>query len=167
MPQIPLGAHGLVRWILLLVCIFTLSTFLTAPGFVSNVSFFTNKLTTSVWEIKFGSGDTCHAPAPNLFAYHPPRLSNERIVKASKDLDKYLSDRASKSDIDSISISVVTAAGPIFEGGYGTLKANETDTNSDDERPVDRDSIYRIASISKMFTVLETLILRERGALNW
>lgn len=166
-PQPPPKTHSLFKWIVLLTLVFTLTTFLNAPGFVSNVSLFTNKFTTSVWEVKFGSGVTCHAPAPNLFAYHPPRLSNERIVKASKDLDKYLSDRASKSDIDSISVSVVTAAGPIFEGGYGTLKANETDTNPDDVRPVDRDSIYRIASISKMFTVLETLILRERGVLNW
>ncbi|KAF8203101.1 beta-lactamase/transpeptidase-like protein, partial [Pholiota molesta] len=37
----------------------------------------------------------------------------------------------------------------------------------EETHPVNRDSIYRIASISKMFTVLETLILRERGALNW
>ncbi|KAJ7062795.1 hypothetical protein C8F01DRAFT_1281834 [Mycena amicta] len=32
---------------------------------------------------------------------------------------------------------------------------------------VDRNSIFRIASGSKIFTTLETLVLRERGALQW
>ena len=107
----------------------------------------------------------CPSPPPNLFAYHPPRPTNDLIVKASKNLDKYLSKRASKPDIDSIAISIVTVNGPIFESGYGVLRANES--NSEVTHPVDRDSIYRIASITKMFTVLETLILRERGSLNW
>ncbi|KIM47767.1 hypothetical protein M413DRAFT_6978 [Hebeloma cylindrosporum] len=107
----------------------------------------------------------CTSPPPNLFAYHPPRPTNDLVVKASKKLDNYLSKLASKPDIDSIAISVVTVSGPIFEAGYGVLRANES--NSEVTYPVDRDSIYRIASITKMFTVLETLILRERGSLNW
>ncbi|CAA7265929.1 unnamed protein product [Cyclocybe aegerita] len=111
------------------------------------------------------SSDICKAPNPNIFGYHPLRASNEAIAKAAHSLDNYLSQRASKPDIDSISIAVVSAAGTLFEGGYGTLRANETD--EENQRPVDRDSIYRIASITKMFTVLETLILRETGALNW
>ena len=110
-------------------------------------------------------GYECPSPPPNLFAYHPPRPTNDLVVKASKKLDKYLSKRASKPDIDSIAISIVTVNGPIFESGYGVLRANES--NSEVTHPVDRDSIYRIASITKMFTVLETLILRERGSLNW
>lgn len=110
----------------------------------------------------------CKPHSPNLFALHPPRPSDERIIKASADLDKYLSGRAAKDDIDSISVGIVTPAGILFEGGYGILKANETDTeNGNSTTPVDRDSIYRIASISKMFTALETLVLREKGALNW
>jgi CubicO group peptidase (beta-lactamase class C family) len=119
----------------------------------------------SNWEIRIGSGKICQAPTPNLFAYSPPRPSNDLIAKASKDVDKYLLNRASKPDVDSIAVSIVTAAGPLFEAGYGILKANETDM--EETHPVNRDSIYRIASISKMFTVLETLILRGRGALNW
>ena len=110
----------------------------------------------------------CKPPSPKLFAFHPPRPSDERIVKASANIDKYLSGRAEKDDIDSISVGIVTPAGILFEGGYGILKANETNTENDNSTiPVDRNSIYRIASISKMFTVLETLILREKGALNW
>ena len=120
----------------------------------------------SLWNHGFAtSAYVCPSPPPNLFAYHPPRPTNDLIVKASKNLDKYLSGRASKRDIDSIAFSVVTVNGPIFESGYGVLRANES--NSEVAHPVDSDSIYRIASITKMFTVLETLILRERGSLNW
>lgn len=120
----------------------------------------------SLWDHEFTtSGYACPSPPPNLFAYHPPRPTNDLLLKASKNLDRYLSKRVSKPDIDSIAISVVTINGPVFESGYGVLRANES--NSEVTYPVDRDSIYRIASITKMFTVLETLILRERGSLNW
>ncbi|KDR85443.1 hypothetical protein GALMADRAFT_218541 [Galerina marginata CBS 339.88] len=108
--------------------------------------------------------DTCQPPSVNLFASHPPQAKNDLIIKASKDLDDYLTDRVSKPDIDSISVGVVTSKGLIIESGYGVLRANESD---EEQFPVDRKSIYRIASVTKMFTVLETLILRERGALNW
>ena len=108
---------------------------------------------------------TCPAPKANIFGYHPPRPSNELIKKAAKGLDDWLAKTATQPDIDSLVVAVVTPAGPIFEKGYGVLKANETENEG--QLPVDRNSIYRIASVSKMFTVLETLILRARGALNW
>jgi len=109
---------------------------------------------------------TCPAPKPNVFGYHPPRPSNELLMKAAKGLDDWLAKTVSQNDIDSLSIAVVTPAGPIFEKGYGVLRANETE-EAGKPNPVDRESIYRIASVSKMFAVLETLILRERGVLNW
>ncbi|KAJ7897057.1 beta-lactamase/transpeptidase-like protein [Mycena olivaceomarginata] len=98
---------------------------------------------------------TCSAPLPTLFASHPPRPDAPRLQEAAASLHEFLSIRTAASDIDSLSIAVVTPAGPIFEHGYGKRGS------------VTRDSIYRIASITKMFTVLETLILRERGALSW
>ena len=107
---------------------------------------------------------TCPAPKPNVFGYHPPRPSNDQIVKATKSLDDWLTKTITQNPIDSLSIAVVTAAGPLFEKGYGVLRANES---VEEQNPVERNSVYRIASISKMFTVLETLILRERGILNW
>ena len=87
------------------------------------------------------------------------------IVKASESLSDWLTKRVSQADIDSIAVSVVTAAGTLYEAGFGVLRANET--CNEEPTPVDGESIYRLASISKMFTVLETLILRERGVLNW
>ncbi|KAF9040469.1 beta-lactamase/transpeptidase-like protein [Hymenopellis radicata] len=101
----------------------------------------------------------CSPPLPNLLAENAIEATNPLIKDATASLDAFFSERASEDDIDSISISIVTPFGPIFESSYGVLKANESDPGT-----VDRHSIYRIASITKMFTVLETLILREKGA---
>lgn len=109
--------------------------------------------------------EVCKPPSANIFATSPPRSNNGLIAKASKDIDQYLAKRTAKSDIDSLAIAVVTPGGIVFERGYGVLKANES--NVEDQKPVDSNSIYRLASISKMFTALETLILRERGVLQW
>lgn len=82
---------------------------------------------------------------------------------AFKSLDKVLSRRALQTDMDSLSVAVVTPVDVIFQKQYGTLKANETGENMG--RP-DGDSLYRLASLSKMFASLEMMILRERGALS-
>ncbi|KAJ7751289.1 beta-lactamase/transpeptidase-like protein [Mycena maculata] len=108
---------------------------------------------------------TCRAPLPTLLASHPPGPDAPGIKAASTSLDEFLSIRTAESDIDSLSIAVVTPDGPIFQRGYGVLRANESDAQN--RGAITRDSIYRIASITKMFTVLDTLILRERGVLNW
>ncbi|KAJ6504417.1 beta-lactamase/transpeptidase-like protein, partial [Mycena vulgaris] len=107
----------------------------------------------------------CSAPLPTLLASHPPRPDAPGLKEAAASLHEFLSIRTADSDIDSLSIAVVTPDGPIFEGGYGILRANESE--AEQAGSITRDSIYRIASITKMFTVLETLILRERGILNW
>lgn len=65
--------------------------------------------------------------------------------------------------MDSLAIAVVTPGGAIFEKGYGVLKANDT---AGKQYPVNKDSIYRIASVSKMFAIFEALLLREKGFLS-
>ncbi|KAJ7102487.1 beta-lactamase/transpeptidase-like protein [Mycena belliarum] len=108
---------------------------------------------------------TCSAPLPTLLAANPPRADTPVLRTAAASLHEFLSLRTAANDIDSLSIAVVTPDGPIFERGYGVLRANESDPVK--RGSITRDSIYRIASITKMFVVLEALILRERGALNW
>jgi CubicO group peptidase (beta-lactamase class C family) len=105
----------------------------------------------------------CAFPLPNLLSSGPPfEHGRNALSVASRSLDKYLRAKVRQRDIDSLSIAVVTPNGPIFQKGYGVLRANETDSKTPDAN-----SIYRIASISKMFTVLETLVLRDRGVLDW
>ncbi|KAF8216007.1 beta-lactamase/transpeptidase-like protein [Mycena galopus ATCC 62051] len=92
---------------------------------------------------------TCRAPLPTLLTSHPPGPDSPGIQEAADSLHEFLSIRTTASDIDSLSIAVVTPAGPIFERGYGVLRANETSLEK--RGSVTRDSIYRIASITKMF----------------
>ncbi|KAF6766639.1 beta-lactamase class C binding protein-like protein [Ephemerocybe angulata] len=109
----------------------------------------------------------CPFPLPNLLTHNPVERdggSNVAIREALSSLNEYLAARTSATDIDSLAIAVVTPARTIFDRGYGVLKANDTGAK---QHLVDKHSIYRIASITKMFTVFETLLLRERGVLDF
>ncbi|KAJ7897048.1 hypothetical protein B0H14DRAFT_2676747 [Mycena olivaceomarginata] len=109
---------------------------------------------------------TCVHRIPTLFASHTPRPDAPRLQEAAASLHEFLSIRTAASDIDSLSIAVVNPRlVPISNHG---LWRSQSQRNLPRETWFsDTDSIYRIASITKMFTVLETLILRERGALSW
>ncbi len=105
----------------------------------------------------------CKPPLPNLLQKYPPSLNEYPSLRwAAIKLDAQLAARAALPGIDSLVITVVTPTGVLWSKGYGRRHANETGNLA----PPDLDTSYRIASISKMFATLETLILRERGALN-
>ncbi|KAJ7651752.1 beta-lactamase/transpeptidase-like protein [Mycena polygramma] len=92
----------------------------------------------------------CRAPLPTLFASHPPAPGSPGLEEQENLSINLCRCALRRPDIDSLSIAVVTPDGPIFERGYGLLKANES--APDKFGSVTRDSIYRIASITKMFT---------------
>ena len=105
----------------------------------------------------------CKPPLPNLLQKHPPTLNEYASLRwAAIKLDAQLAARAALPDTDSLVITLVTPTGVLWSKSYGRRHANETGNTA----PPDLDTSYRIASISKMFATLETLILRERGALN-
>ena len=106
----------------------------------------------------------CHPTLPSILKWHPPSPQNHAFHYAQKSLDAYLSRRTSHSDIDSLVLAVVTADGVVFQKGYGALRANETDENK--RGHVNANTLYRLASVSKMFAVMETMILRDKGILN-
>lgn len=114
-----------------------------------------------------GAARQCRPPLPNLFAQTPISNSNPKVRKALHDVDTYVrkSFAEASSAMDGLAVAVITANGAIYEAGLGPLKANETDLEK--RGVIDRHSIFRIASGSKLFAVLETLILREKGALQW
>ncbi|THH18804.1 hypothetical protein EW146_g2249, partial [Bondarzewia mesenterica] len=104
----------------------------------------------------------CRPFLPNVFAETPPPADHPLVRDASSRLDGFLSSRFAKGDIDSLSVAVVTSKGPVFEKNFGVMRANESDSPKTTSH-----SMYRLASVSKLFTTLEGLMLDQKGAISW
>ncbi|KZV89519.1 beta-lactamase/transpeptidase-like protein [Exidia glandulosa HHB12029] len=104
------------------------------------------------------STPTCFAPATKL---PPPKAAD--VKSAISSADAYLRALAQTDEVDSVVAAIVTPDGSIYEGTYGSLRANDSALVG---LTVDRDSIYRIASVTKVFTAWESFILRDRGVLG-
>jgi len=86
------------------------------------------------------------------------------LRQASEEFDASMKVFATQKGVDSVTVAIVTPQGSIFSKGYGARRANETGSR---RGKVDENTIYRLASVSKLITVLELWILKERGALKW
>ena len=106
----------------------------------------------------------CRAPLPPFLATKAPSGTEAPLQKAFNQLDSALQRDFNRGGMDSLSVAVVGSDGSLYEGFWGQRRANESDIG--EGTTVDRHSIYRVASISKLFTALETLILRDRGVLK-
>jgi CubicO group peptidase (beta-lactamase class C family) len=104
----------------------------------------------------------CHPFLPPLFVETPPSASHPSIQAASDALHRHLTKRFSQGDIDSLSVAVITSQGALYEQNFGVMRANESNS-----LPTTSHSMYRIASISKLFTVLEGFILEQKSRLSW
>ena len=78
-------------------------------------------------------------------------------------LDYIIRGRTSKDDIDNLTLGIVGPSGLLWSRGYGIREANRSAATE----PPNEHSIYRIASVSRLYATLETFIQRDRGALNW
>ncbi|KAI8977721.1 beta-lactamase/transpeptidase-like protein [Trametes punicea] len=105
---------------------------------------------------------SCRPFLPNIFAETPPSAHNPTIRQGIDAVDKFFTRRFSEGDLDSLSVAVVTSAGPLYEKNFGIMRANETNGP-----PTTSHSMYRLASVSKLFTVLEGFILEQKGVLSW
>lgn len=106
----------------------------------------------------------CRAPLPSLLATNAPSGAEALLQKAFGLLGSVLQRYFYQGRIDSLSLAVVGSKGSLYEGFWGTRRANESDAGEDTK--VYKHSIYRVTSISKLFTALETLVLRDRGVLK-
>jgi CubicO group peptidase (beta-lactamase class C family) len=107
----------------------------------------------------------CRPPLPNLFVQNPILADQPEMKAALQSVDTFVRKSFAASQIDGLAVGIATSNGAVYETGIGALKANETDPQK--RGRIDRNSIFRIASGSKLFVALETLILREKGALQW
>ncbi|KAJ8514878.1 hypothetical protein ONZ45_g7620 [Pleurotus djamor] len=107
----------------------------------------------------------CRAPLlPLISASNNPVASHPAIRVATQHLDMGLDALFRDADLESLAVAVVTGEGSVFESFRGVQRANET--NPTLRGIVDRHSIYRLASISKLFTTTKTLLLRDAGLLR-
>ncbi|KAJ7220213.1 beta-lactamase/transpeptidase-like protein [Mycena pura] len=106
---------------------------------------------------------SCRPFIPPLFVHSPPHTEHPLLKAASLRTGRFLESRFSKRDIDSLSVAVVSPDGVLFEANYGVMRGNESKTSP----LTTSDSMYRIASVSKFFTVLEGHILAEKGIISW
>jgi CubicO group peptidase (beta-lactamase class C family) len=109
---------------------------------------------------------TCHAPPPSLLTTH-------RVDRAAFEADIQWTESTLKQVVagtngygapaDAISISVFLPNGaPIYEAGFGKRRANESGAST-----VDGDSIFRMASITKMFTAAQLMLQKQQGLLSF
>jgi hypothetical protein len=113
---------------------------------------------------------TCHPSLPiDWFirnAQSMPPFSefwNSSLASASAKLSAIIdSNRFYSSGMEAVSVVVSAPWGIVYEHHVGKLRNND----SSDHRIVNGDSIYRIGSITKVLTVLEVLILQEKGKLS-
>lgn len=111
----------------------------------------------------------CYPFLPDLFQEFPPSSAHPLMRAASAEVDAYLHDRfqSGTGDIESLSAAVVTSQGAIYEVNLGKQRNNGSDTDRDASPPTTSHAMYRMASVSKLFEVVEAHVLRQRGALSW
>ncbi|VDC00261.1 unnamed protein product [Peniophora sp. CBMAI 1063] len=97
-----------------------------------------------------------------MLAENPPSPNNPKLLEATQELRAKMSRHFEELEIDSLSIAIVSSAGSIFEHNWGVLRANESTS-----KPVSSHSIYRIASVSKLFAAFEGWVLQQKGRLSW
>jgi CubicO group peptidase (beta-lactamase class C family) len=106
---------------------------------------------------------TCKPFLPsNLLQIHPPSSSDPSFSLPIRQFELQVSIRASMTATDSITVGIVSSNGLIWSKGFGRARANGTEIT-----PPNEHTIYRMASVSKLFATMETFILRDRGIINW
>ena len=107
--------------------------------------------------------DTFRPELPPLLT--PPTTDDPAIQKASRRLDSDLRKLYAKGLVQGLTVTVVTANGPIFSKCYGTVNTKVSDPEK--RRNVDENTIFRICSLTKLLTALKLWMLKEQGAVAW
>ncbi|EWC43848.1 hypothetical protein DRE_07292 [Drechslerella stenobrocha 248] len=104
-------------------------------------------------------------PPPPPFLLEDARVASHPAVAAALANIRIILEANARVHKDAVSVSVVHASkGKLFEFHSGRVRLNESATAS--PTTTDGDSIYRIASITKAFVVLEALILGRQAHLK-
>lgn len=129
----------------------------TGPSVLENDAQVTTSTTPPSWK--------CIPPPPAYLLEDERVLLHPAVVGALANIRLVLNGNAKVFPNDAVSFSIVhQAKGKIFDFHSGRVRTNESSIDS--PALVDGDSIYRIASITKTFVVLEALILGRQSQLK-
>jgi CubicO group peptidase (beta-lactamase class C family) len=85
--------------------------------------------------------------------------SHPEVVGAIAAIDAWVAGRQLYDRIPGVSVGIVSDQDMLWSAGYGHA-------NIEDEVPADGDTLYSICSISKLFTAIGIMQLRDQGKLN-
>lgn len=94
-----------------------------------------------------------------------PSAQDPSVQHASRQLDARIKKLYAGGLVESITVVVATADGPIFSNGYGVRNPKESDPEKRED--VDENTIYRISSLTKLFTTIKLWMLKEKGVIAW
>jgi CubicO group peptidase (beta-lactamase class C family) len=103
---------------------------------------------------------------PDLHSKAPPNADYPLVRRAADELRDYLDGKFVEAKLDGMSAAVVTSAGVVFEKHWGVKRANGTEERDKSEK-IDGQSMYRVASVSKMMIAYEGWVLAQKGIINW
>lgn len=86
-------------------------------------------------------------------------LAHPEVAGALAAIDAYIEGVQTYAKVPGISVGIVYDQDLIWESGYGY-------SNLETKRPADADTLYSICSISKLFTAISIMQLRDAGHLN-
>lgn len=109
------------------------------------------------------NGRSCSPFLPSsLLQLYPPSSSDWEFKAPIQYFNQRVTQHAAQSSVDSIMAGIVSTGGLIWSNGFGRAKANGTE-----RVPPNEHTIYRIASISKLFATMEGFILKDKGIIQW
>lgn len=110
--------------------------------------------------------DECPASLPlDPISHHPLLPNDTRLRAAEQELSEILHDKLGETD--SAVIAVVHGGQTLLEWSHGRIRSNVS--AADDDRKVGSDTIWRVASITKVFifTRLKLPNMGGRCLLSW
>jgi len=105
------------------------------------------------------------APAPAAAGLRaaPPRFTDtarrEKLARAFPEIDRLVAAHVKREHIPGAAWAIVVDGALAHVGASGTRRAGV-------EAPVDADTVFRIASMTKSFTAMAILVLRDEGRLS-
>jgi CubicO group peptidase (beta-lactamase class C family) len=109
-----------------------------------------------------GAGALQVPAQPSLSAFEPAAAEpavKEKLAAIAPQLDTFFQGRLDATGATGLAVGIVVDGELVYGRGFGVL-------DPESRRPIDLDSVFRIASVSKSFTAMAVMKLRDEGKLS-